>query len=416
MEDNIYCLDIGTKYLVINIKTLEIISISKSKFIKMGNSKKVYKQFKTGSSYLKRFSPVLGEKLISPTLVTSFKCNYQCNYCYQQDMKKQSERLQPTDIVLVKSFYEEYCKQYSFPLKYGAISIIGGEPLLPENKLTLETIAENWSGNTLQVTTNGTYILEYADFIKKNNMKFKVSIDGIEEVHLKERVCLQANVYKKAMDGIAFLLEQDVETVIISVFNPNNVKSYSAFFDLLESMGWLQNPRLSLAFIPEIGVGCDDINKEYLIKSLQALRELRRIDERATHVNIQRMVPGAINLQSAIKFAEKGYYEPYRCTNLYMPNFCFLPDGEIYICLGMISDSRGCVGRYKPKIEMYHERIEMFRQRRIDGNIKCRDCDMKVFCQGECLATALKKTGAVLGCSCELWGHTEFLEYIEMGL
>ena len=58
----------------------------------------------------------------------------------------------------------------------------------------------------------------------------------------------------------------------------------------------------------------------------------------------------------------------------------------------------------------------MIRRRRIDENVKCRDCDMKVFCQGGCFVTSLKKTDTIQGCYCELWDSLRFLEYIDMGM
>ncbi len=408
MNDNIYVIDAGQNYMIINIDSLEYIMIPKNEILKFSYDEKL----KVKLSYIDRFKPVSSKEIIEPTIITSFNCNYSCEYCFEHGIERCHERLLPQDIPLIMDFYQAYCNLYSFPFTFGALTIMGGEPLLPENRETLEHISELWPDSLLKITTNGTYIEEYSDYIINNKVQFKVSVDGTEEIHFRRRRCQQKDAYEKAIKGISMLLNNQINTTIVTVFNPENIENYPRFFDLLEGIGWLRVPELTVGFVLEIGCGGDDIATDNVIRALKAFRKLKSIDKRAYYVNAQKLVPGCLNLVEAIMEAQQKMYDPYRCVCLGSPDFTFFPDGTIHLCTAF-QNSSGCVGRYKPNIEIDQEKIELFRKRRIDTMSKCKKCSMKALCRGGCAATVMKKLGNPLGVCCELWESPLFLEYFE---
>lgn len=409
VKDSIYCIDMGENFLIIDIENLNKKIISKKQ---IKDKKNILKSFQKKNIDIEKFSPKKYAENINPLIVTGFNCNYCCSYCYQKQKKKKNEILVPGDIGLIKKFYNVYCSQLSIPLNYGEVGIIGGEPLLLENKPTIYRIFEEWSEESFVITTNGTYIENYIEILKDKNIRFRVSLDGSPEAHFKNRKCNEKGVYEKTISGIKLLLENNIETSILTVFNPENIETYPYFFNILEEIGWLKNPKLSVHFIPKIGCGCDDIDREYLMKSLNAFKKLKYLDVRARKVDARKLVPGSISLMLAINLSNRKEYEPYRCGALYSPDFSFLPDGTVHSCLSMPGNT-GCIGRYKPNIEIDFKKLEMLRKRRIDRMQKCKRCSVRFLCQGGCIATILDKTGDIEGTYCELWKDTSFLEFFE---
>ena len=138
-----------------------------------------------------------------------------------------------------------------------------------------------------------------------------------------------------------------------------------------------------------------------------------KIDSRTRFVNKHKMVPGAIELEQGLILSNNKEFEPYRCANLYNPNFCFLPEGDVSICMGAINKN-GTIGRYKPEVEIDYKKLDIIKARRIDRNEKCQVCSYKVFCRGGCLATALSRTSNCLEHVCDLWNTPDFIKYLEL--
>lgn len=170
---------------------------------------------------------------------------------------------------------------------------------------------------------------------------------------------------------------------------------------------------LRLAFIPEMGKGCDDINLKYLYSANQSFKRLKELDNRAIYVDARQLVPGAVPLQRALVEAQsKHTYNPYRCPLLKEPDYSFLPNGNVLLCLA-IDNHVGVVGKYKPRIEIDFKKIDQLKFRRIDKMSKCVSCKFRILCRGGCVATALEKFGTVNDPYCGMWEKPFFLEYFE---
>lgn len=312
----------------------------------------------------------------------------------------------------IDKFFDAYCKYKNIDKVIGSIGVIGGEPLLEKNGEVLEKIGGTWSNKPIEITTNGTYILENKSFFLDNDINAKVSIDGTKDMHYARRKSKEKDAYEKTWSGIEFLINNHINTTIMTVFNPEYGTEYIKYLDLLEGKGWLKNKYLNVAFIPEVNSGNDDIQLNYLIKSLELIEDLVKKDDRMRFIDKRKMIPGLINFQKNLLLAREGKFYPYRCANINNPDFTFLPNGEVYICLGLL-DSRTCVGKFYPNIEIYDYNIKNLEKRKINYNKKCKECIMKVFCMGGCPGTAINYTNNVLGCYCKLWENPLFLDYIK---
>ena len=412
--DNLYAINLGEHFLVINLESLKTELISKKEFQNKEKLIEKYSDLFAQKSFLDTSRPKELGKTISPMIIPSFNCNYSCSYCFEKKLGTLQDKMTREDVDKIIEFYKIYCDRESFPLNFSEIRIMGGEPLLPENRNVLEEIISVWANDSFIITTNGTYINDFLDLFSGHNVKFKVSLDGIQKVHFKRRYCSQKDSYQKTLNGISNLLLNGMKVTVLTVFCPEYVEFYSSFFDLLEELGWLKSENLNVAFVPQVGIGCDDISHDYIVNALKAFKILKERDRRTCSVDARKLLPGGINLINAIIDEKHGVFSPYRCSCLSSPDFAFLPDGSIKLCIG-ISDELGYIGTYKPSIKIDWERLKLYKHRRIDGVAmqKCQKCAKKIFCLGGCVATSLSKGKGILGQYCDLWNNMDYLDYFE---
>ena len=211
------------------------------------------------------------------------------------------------------------------------------------------------------------------------------------------------------------MVKNNIDTTVVTVFNSKNIKDYPEFLNQMEKIGWGTNKNLKIGFISQVGCGADDIAEDKILDNLKAFSLLKQMDSRIKDVDARKLVPGSINLLEALYLAKQKKYSPYRCSCLEVPNFAFFPDGTIRICAA-ISEDIGCIGNYKPFVRIEKNKIEQLRKRRIDNLSKCKDCSMKVFCKGSCIATSMQKTNNMLDVYCGFWKEPKFLEFLELVL
>lgn len=114
-------------------------------------------------------------------------CNLRCLYCMPQDGVEKKEH---KDIITIENFVEVI--DCLAELGIDKIRLTGGEPLLKKGLTTLiEYIGQKFEIKTKCLTTNGIYLPEYADILKKNGFdNINISLDS-----------LNAETYKKITRG-----------------------------------------------------------------------------------------------------------------------------------------------------------------------------------------------------------------------
>lgn len=413
MSGNIYLLDNGPSVLLVDINSLCFCEISKNDFTEENVRRAAAEKLSDPRPYFERLKPEKAEpKEVGFSVVTSFACNYACEYCYQRPSKSIYDRMKPEDVDGIYRFYQYISGSDDIPFGFDIINIMGGEPLLPENRGVLQRVAELWPDTTLQITTNGTYLAEFEEFLLSNKTAIRVSLDGTEQTHYSRRKTNDPEAYRKAIDAIRQLLAKGKEVVIMTVFSPDHVEEYRKFFDELEELGWGEGSLIELGFMPEIGCGNDDYRHEQILRSLEAFSVLREQDPRTRLVDARKLVPGAIPFVNALRKASMGVYNPYRCACLHEPGYAFMPDGAVMPCLE-VQDRRFAIGRFKPEFELNEVLVKTLAARRIDTMERCKSCRYRVFCGGGCLATVIDKTKDAAAVWCELWEKTDYLDYLE---
>lgn len=401
--DNIYVVSSLNGIAVFNLNNMKMLFLNKAELDEFkiyllnskNNSDSKYKYFLEEPELV----GVDTEFTLNPTISTGMACNYSCNYCYEKNFKRTPSQQIEFSVNNIDLFYEEYCKIYNKPFKYGDIAIIGGEPLLHANEKILTEVLEKWHENKIIISTNGVNIVEFWDKMSNKNIELHVSLDGIKSTHYKKRYTTVPCAYEKTIDGIKLAIEHGFTVHIMCIFFAENRDEYSDFFDELEAIGWLKNPNLHLNFILKTDGGNDLYNTNYLRECIDAIVYLKKMDNRILQANISKMIPG-INCFTMDKGTSK--CSIYKCIKLYTPSYVFNPDGKVSVCT-MTDKPDLIVGTYYPRIQIDRNKIDTLQMRNILDMEKCSNCKYALICRGGCLASSLESGGGILSPMCGIW-------------
>ncbi len=335
----------------------------------------------------------------------SYSCNYRCSYCYENERKQDYSRLTVDDIYSIDKFYLLYDQLFNTKTAIKQIVISGGEPFLPENRVFVEEALAHWDSN-ISIITNGVFLINYVPLLSsRKNLVLSVSLDGTESMHYKYRKTTNYASYSLTVNGIQEALAAGIRVVISSVFHPDLLEEYSSFFNYLESLGWLENPLVSMTLGLKVsGTGSGAIDIDYLYQSLEALAILKEKDPRINCFDISSLIPGCKSVSTALKNAGNGKYNPYRCYVLNSPSFSFFPNGKVSFC-STIDQEIGYVGQIRPSITIDKDKIEKLHFRTINNLVGCQSCNKRIFCKGNCPATSIASTNSFLGNVCTYWGN-----------
>lgn len=119
------------------------------------------------------------QKSKNAIFILTYDCNFSCPYCYEQDVA--SKR------VLTREQIDQIFKIYDNEIE--RISFFGGEPLLPDNRKSIEYIISKAPNASYGVITNGYYLEEFFELFKQLNWNnIQVTLDGEKEIHDKTRI------------------------------------------------------------------------------------------------------------------------------------------------------------------------------------------------------------------------------------
>ncbi|HWS29345.1 MAG TPA: radical SAM protein [Clostridia bacterium] len=416
--DKIQCIKHKGGFLVLNLDTL-LYKLVSAKQMRLALSDINYMAELVaqldGEPFQKRLAPYQEDELISVHLMPTYACNYRCSYCYQRERKQITGHMTPEYIPKIEDFYAEYNKAFKTSYKINSVSVTGGEPFLPANRGIIGAILSLWKDKTVGFITNGAYVNYYRDLLLQHkSISLLFSVDGTKEIHYKKRIPSNADDYDVMLEGITWALSEGIETRITCLFYPEYIDSYPLFFDELAKRGWPDDPNFRVRFGLELhGAGSDAIDPTYLEDALTAFISLKKRDPRMQNVDTSSLLPGATELEAALKCAEanKTFYTG-RCDAIIKPSYAFTPEGYVKVC-SCVEGERGTVGQYWPEVEINVPRIKEVQKRRFDQLAACEKCVKRVFCMGGCFATALAETGDLLGTHCGIWENPTFLKHLE---
>lgn len=175
-------------------------------------------------------------KLKDMTLNITNGCNLKCVYCFEHDKDGRKMSVENA-ISIVEKCYQNYLKNRSEEDNNFMVSFFGGEPFL--NFEVMEEVMkyskEKGYSIDFGVTTNLTILTDHMiDIIEEYELGILVSIDGIKEIHDRNRCNsydkVKDNVKKLVDRGLKYLLEARITVMPKDV--TNLLESVQSIFDM----------------------------------------------------------------------------------------------------------------------------------------------------------------------------------------
>jgi len=312
------------------------------------------------------------------TILTTYKCNFRCVYCFEEQVKENLFLDKDTSDLIVQWIIKNAEKK-----KFQRIFLVyyGGEPLL--NTLPIYHISSKvkpWAESRgidfgFSIITNGSLINSklIADFLNLGLKEIRISIDGDKEAHNQKRPFLDGRPsFELIINNIKSVIDK-VKISIAGNFDRQNLESIPRLLDYLQDEGLLYKlnkidfaplaPRLGPKANPgaiELSECLSFIGKEGLFNEVISIKKelLRRKVRMNTGLAINAcsllMQDGGVTID---------------------------PKGDIYKCNSLLGYPEFSLGNVRE--DEFNERFQEFLN--IEAWNKCpKDCPYIPMCQGGC--------------------------------
>ena len=365
----------------------------KGYFIEEEEEKKLYR-----SKYLD-FLDSREKDEIQIFFITNYSCNFACSYCYQDQYIHLNQELSRE---LIDSFFNYIREEFAGRKKY--ITLFGGEPLLPDEKQKslIRYFIERAGEFELDicVVTNGYSLSEYADILKKGNIReIQVTLDGTETMHNKRRFLKGGGgTFAKIVNGIDECLESNIAINLRMVIDKENIQDLSELAQFAISKGWTDNP----LFKTQIG-------RNYELHHCQSSQD-KLFDRISLYEEIYEMVRKSPHIllfykpaYSVAKFLSENGRLPdplFDACPACKTEWAFDYTGKIYPCTATVGKLEESTGTFYPVRSTATNIINEWERRDVTSIPECRDCNLQLACGGGCGSVAKNKTGKICSVDC----------------
>jgi uncharacterized protein len=313
----------------------------------------------------------------SVTMEVASGCNLQCSYCYNGALKKankMSETLAKKSLDVIFNI----CKSNEIKELYG-IGFIGGEPLLNFNliRYIVERCkhykeVDGITTRSFSIVTNGTLLNdEIIDYADKNNIHFRISLDGNKTVHNKNRSAVSGRDYYndiikniKKIDPSKYVIRatitkehiNDFQKNVIDCFNRIGAKRYS----------------LSLATSSDenIQISCEDAE-------INAKEQVEMCFYEIVNEGIVRNDLVFELLRNLVLNMSRN-----RSCNAGRYYIGISHDGKIVPCHRFFSQEEFSIGNVESGIDK--DKVQLFESSTIEKRRKCIECSARYICNAHC--------------------------------
>mgnify|MGYP001687613006 FL=1 len=319
----------------------------------------------------------------SITLNVTNNCNLACSYCFETD--KTRAMMKPE--IAVEAIKKAYSPNAPNTMPY-TINFFGGEPLL--NWPAIKAVIDYCNENNLKVqygfTTNLTILTEeMLDYMDDNSIPFLVSIDGIKQVHDKNR----CNSYDTVMSNLKRIIDRGLGIYIEARMTvlPEDVKY------LLQGVKEIYNMGINnICPIPVTDVVWSDEQLKDLEQFYLDITDFF-IEEMSKENNTRSL--SIKNVDDIIQVAAlPNTYDTFMCS-IYDKRWCAVDyRGDVYAChQGPTSNTDIKEMLYIGNLDWVDD--EKYKNRIIHGEYikeECNGCIAKAICKCGCPVENLRET------------------------
>ncbi len=350
------------------------------------------------------------------TIVPTYNCNLSCSYCFQNEMRSDTET--PAMLTIMSRKMADRIFESIRGIEAGSkhpmpsqrhFSLFGGEPLLPAtrdiNKYLLEK-AFVMGESSFTAITNGTYLHKYRDMLGPRAIsKIQITLDGSKSVHDKRRSFRDGTgSFDRIVDNIKMALDLGVRVSVRINVDAGNVNNLPVLAKEITEYGWNEYTNFMVytwpvRFYGDSKSGKTGISLWDLDKSI--------IDLRNNCPHMQVIVGSGDHTRQKAEqlFAGELPYMKMKAsfcgahTNMYT----FDPVGDIYACWELAGTPKHRIGKVLKtgKAAMSNSALRLWRTRTVASNITCRKCRYALFCGGGCAALSVRQANTFTGTFCD---------------
>ena len=351
-------------------------------FVHNRNSKRVQEVEKQKVADLDAAADLIKNLTKKPALNNLFleitlRCNAKCEHCGSRCGEKiPKDEISGEDL---KRVFREINDKYGAENVF--LTVTGGEPLMRKDLFDLMKYARSL-GFRWGITTNGMLVDEkLAKKFKETNMEsISISLDGLESTHESFRKV--PGSFKKIMHAIDLLKELDTinHLQITTVANKKNLLELEDMYKLLLDKGIKEWRVMNVDPIGR-ATNNDDIllDKDGLIYMFNFIREKR----------LEGKMDVTYDCSHYLGLQYEGILRdhPFICgAGLFIASI--LANGDICACPN-IRHASLIQGNIKKDsfVDVWENKYEIFRKKRITTNSKCKKCKSFKYCRGDSFHT-----------------------------
>jgi uncharacterized protein len=309
-------------------------------------------------------------------------CNLRCTYCRDREFDQAGKRVMTINMLesLINSLG-------NMPGPVQRMHWLGGEPTLAGLDFFKKVILfqashphKRWI-NTIQ--TNATLITnEWAEFLRANEFKVGVSVDGTSQTHDADRINLAGRgTYSSVMRGVGLLREAGIQPSVICVVTKRNERQGPQMLRGLVDSGFT-----SIAFNAFYNVATNFSEDPFAVSDASWAQFLKDIFEewvRIDRADVKVRELDGIMAWTQGRVARSCVFRG-TCSSWMLVDH----NGDIYPCerLGR-STKFGNISEVSSFSEVLdNQQYRSFAERTVKLPLKCESCSMKSFCHNGCVA------------------------------
>ena len=328
-------------------------------------------------------------------ILLTYDCNLACSYCFQKTLDT-SVRSAVMSGEFIDEFFDRYLSQlYPNNPDELLISLFGGEPLLPKNRVAITHIlayAKDHPALRVSVTTNATTITEMADLIGAGSGKINnvhVTLDGDRELHDENRIPNSGKPTFDAMiTAVRKLIDLQAHVSLRMHIHPDRLESAQYLIAYLATEKLLDHPQVSVYFSPINTFGSE------LISLADAARFSHTFQQVAAKTHYP---PSNLTfLDNFLKMQNQKLLPKVRYCAAGSDNFYILdPYGDLYACYEDTGHKDRRVGTLaEGKVKFKLLKGKYFR-RHLLTIPECSRCSAALYCGGGCPSEARAHEGTI---------------------
>ncbi len=308
-------------------------------------------------------------------LLTTYSCNYNCHYCYQNNIDRNNRYISEDQI---HTIYE-----YIRNKEISEIDLIGGEPLLNNDKSynSIKEILKLSYQNkiSVRIITNGSYLDHYIGIFKKYpSIKFvQITIDG--PIDDKKNARDNKQIYRNAK----LALDSGIKVACRINIDINTLQKLNLIFNEFEKYKLMEHTSFRPYVSPIHNHDCDEI--ENFVSEFEILKEYLN-QKKCNNFDMLSDKNFIITEYLSNTKIDGQAKSPrfYRCE-ANANQLVFDPFGFIYPCIEAAGTNKHNIGSFDSEVKFNIENLKMWREKRIVTNQnECINCPACFICGGDC--------------------------------